>query len=269
VLADGKAPPRRAVLIALVVVLVLAVAGGAAYAVAKRNSSSTTAASAPAAASPAAAAAADTALAGTVNLRLADLPPGWSQAPLAQATVRPPVAPAAAQADATNAMASCLGTSYAVVSGLFDGGSLPGQTSLVQSPVFQDPTGSALEMGSRTMTLTSPGQVQALDGVFTSPKFVGCYQQYMGALVAGAVAGATAQVQAVTLPEPPAVQSYGVVTTYTIPGSGTEVVGDAYMLGGRSVSILQPTTNGPAVPGGVFTEAYDAVSGRVSAAASR
>jgi hypothetical protein len=105
--------------------------------------------------------------------------------------------------------------------------------------------------------------------VFTSPKFVGCYQQYMGALVAGAVAGATAQVQAVTLPEPPAVQSYGVVTTYTIPGSGTEVVGDAYMLGGRIVSILQPTTNGPAVPGGVFTEAYDAVSGRVSAAASR
>ena len=91
----------------------------------------------------------------------------------------------------------------------------------------------------------------------------------MGALAAGAVPGATAQVQSVTLPQPSGVQSYGVVTTYTIPGSGTEVVGDAFMLGGRIVSILQPTTNGPAIPGDVFTQAYDAVSGRVSAAANR
>ena len=105
--------------------------------------------------------------------------------------------------------------------------------------------------------------------VFTSPTFASCYQQYVGALVAGAVPGATAVAQSVTLPQPTSVQSYGMVTTYTIPGVGTEVVGDAYLLGGRIVSVLQPTTNGPAVPGDVFTQAYDAVSGRMSAAAGR
>ena len=140
---------------------------------------------------------------------------------------------------------------------------------MVQSPIFQSPTGSALQMGSRTMTLTSAGQVQALDALFASPKFVGCYQQYVQALVAGAAPGAVAQVQSVTLPQPSSVQSYGVVTTYVIPGAGTEVVGEAYMLGGRLVSVLQPTTNGPAVPGDVFTQAYDAMSGRMSAAAGR
>jgi hypothetical protein len=119
------------------------------------------------------------------------------------------------------------------------------------------------------MTLASPAQVQALDGLFTNPKFDACYQQYLGTLAAGAVPGATAQVQPVSLTAPTGVQAYGVVTTYTLPGSGAEVVGDAFMLGGRVVSVLQPSTNGPAIPGNVFSPAYDAVVGRVAAAAHR
>ena len=63
--------------------------------------------------------------------------------------------------------------------------------------------------------------------------------------------------------------TYGVVSTYTVPGSGTEVVGDAYLFGGRVVSVIQPTTDGAAIPAGVFAPAYDAVSGRVAAAASK
>ena len=102
-------------------------------------------------------------------------------------------------------------------------------------------------MGSRTMTLTSPGQVQAVEPVFTNPKFDACYQQYLSALAVGAVAGATVAVQPVTLGAPTGVQTYGVVSTYTIPGAGTEVVGDAFILGGRAVTILQPSTNGPAI----------------------
>ncbi len=267
VLATAKKQPNRAAVIALVAALVLVLVGGAAYVLSKRNSASTS--TAPAPASSAASAAADTALAGSINLRLADLPSGWTQAAPAQAVVRPPVAPAVAQADATNSMASCLNTSYSVVAGLFSAGSLPNQTSLVQSPTFQSAAGSTVEMGSKTMTLASPGQVQALDAVFTNPKFDACFQQYAGAVAAGAVPGATAAVQPVTLTGPTGVQAYGVVTTYTLPGAGTEVVGDAYMLGGRVVSILTPSTNGPAIPGDVFSPAFDAVAGRVAAAAGK
>ncbi len=140
---------------------------------------------------------------------------------------------------------------------------------MAQSPTFLSAAGSSLEMGSKTMTLASPGQVEALDGIFTNPKFDGCYQQYASALAAGTVSGGAAQVQPVTLSGPTGVQAYGVVTTYTLPGSGTEVVGDAYLLGGRVVSILQPSTSGAAIPGDVFTPAFDAVAGRVAAASSR
>jgi len=248
----------------LVVLLVVALVGGAGYVISKRNSSSST--SPPAPPSSASSTSADTALAGSINLRLSDLPAGWTEAPPAQAVVRPPVAPAVTQADATNTMASCLNTSYAIVSGLFDGGSLPNETSLVQSPAFLSAAGSSFEMGSKTMTMASTGEVQALNSVFTNPKFPACYQQYMGALAAGAVPGATVQVQPVTLGGPAGVQAYGIVSTYALPGAGTEVVGDAYMLGGRVVSILQPSTNGPAIDSSVFTPAFDAVAGRVATA---
>jgi len=261
---DGTGSRRgRGSKIALVVLLVLVLAGGGYYFMSKRNSSTppapTTAATAPGSATTA-----DTALAAAINLRLTDLPSGWTVAPPAQAVVRPPVAPAVIQAAAVNTMAACLNSSYSVVSGLFGSGSLPGETSLVASPTFQSAAGSAFEMGSKTMTLASPGQLQAVEPVFTNPKFDACYQQYLSALVVGAVAGSTVVIQPVTLGAPTGVKSYGVVSTYTIPGRGTEVVGDAFILGGRVVSILQPSTNGPAIDSSVFTPAYNAVASRVA-----
>jgi hypothetical protein len=243
----------------LVVLLVVVVAVGAGYLISKKSSSTPT--TAPAVVSPGIT---DTALATSINLRLADLPPGWQVAPPAQAVVRPPVATAAAQASATNAMAACLGDSYAVVSGLFDSGSLPGQTSLVQSQVFQSAAGPSFEMASRTATLASATQVQALDSVFTNPKFDACYLQYRTSLGQAAVAGTTVAVQPVTLTAPRGVSSYGVVTTYTVPGAGTQVVGDAYLLGGRVVTVIQPSTSGAAIPSDVFGPAYNAVAGRVA-----
>ena len=268
VLAGAGKKSNRTSLLLLVGILVVALVGGGAYVLSKKNSTTSTPPSAPAGPSPASAAAADTALAGAINLRLADLPTGWSAAAPAQAVVRPPVAPAAAQIAASATMGSCLGTSSAVVSGLFGTGSLPGQTSLVQSPTFQSAAGTSFEMGSRTATLTSAGQVQALDALFTNPKFDLCYQQYQTALVTAAVPGSTVQVQPVTLTAPAGVQSYGVVTTYTVPTSGTEVVGDAFLLGGRIVTSLQPTTSGASIPGPVFTPAYAAVAARVARAAA-
>ena len=264
VLAPARPKSSRRNVVILVVLLILVVGGGAAYVISKKSNSTPTAA--PPASVPSATA--DVALAASVNLRLTDLPAGWTQAPAAQAAVRPPVAPVAAQATAANAMASCLTTSYAVVSGLFDSGSLPGQTALVQSPMFESAAGSSLQMASRTTTMTSAGQVQALDAVFANPKFVTCFQQYRTTLAQAVVPGATVAVQAVTLTAPKGVQSYGVVSTYALPGAGTEVVGDAYLLGGRVVTVIQPSTNGGVIPSDVFALAYDSVSGRVAAAAS-
>ena len=51
--------------------------------------------------------------------------------------------------------------------------------------------------------------------------------------------------------------------------ASTEVVGEGYLLGGRTETRLQPSTNGPAIPGGAFTPAYNAVVARVAQAASR
>ena len=266
VLAPSGPTSGRRGLIALVAVLVLVVAG-AGYLLTKKSPSPVTV-TAPVA-NPTTSGAADTVLAGSINLRLTDLPAGWTATQPAQAVVRPPVAPAVAQATATNAMASCLDTSYAVVSGLFASGSLPGQTSLVQSAVFQSAAGSSFEMGSRTTVLSSPGQVQALEGVFTNPKFDLCFQQFHQSLATAAVAGAAVVVQPVTLSSPKGVTTFGVVSTYTVPGSGTQVVGDAYLLGGRIVTIIQPTTDGAAIPSNVFAPAYDAVAARVSASATR
>ncbi|MGA2836432.1 MAG: hypothetical protein ABSF84_07540 [Acidimicrobiales bacterium] len=265
VLADADAPSKRTTRLVLVVILVVVVLGAAGY-LAYERSNTTTATPPPASLTPAQSAAADTVTAGAVNLRLSDLPTGWSEVAPAQAVVRPPVAPAAAQAAAAGTMAACLGTSTAVVSGLFGTGSLPDQTSLVQSPTFQSAAGASFEMSSRTAMLASAGEVQALDNVFTNGKFDLCYLQYQGSLVAAAVPDSSVQVQPVTLTGPAGVQSYGVVSTYTVPGTGTEVVGDAFILGGRVVTELQPSTDGPSIPGAVFTPVFDAVTGRVAAA---
>jgi hypothetical protein len=262
--ASGSKPNRRNLILLVVLLVVVGAAGG--YLISKKNSSTTTTATLPA---PASTAATDTALAESINLRLTDLPAGWTQVPQAQAVVRLPVAPSAAQANAANAMASCLNTSYPVVSGLFAAGSLPGQTSLVQSPMFASAAGTSFEMGSRTTTMTSPGQVRALNAAIASSKLAPCLQGYQSALAQAVVPGATVQTQPVTLPTPTGVATYGVVSTYTLPGIGTEVVGDAFLLGGRVITVIQPSTNGPPIPADVFSPAYGAVAGRVAASVSK
>jgi hypothetical protein len=263
---DGGAKSNRRVMVLLVALILLVVVGGGAYFVSKKSNTPTPAA---APTVPVPTTASDTALATAINLHLADLPTGWTQAPPAQAVVRPPVASVAAQTAATNTMASCLFIPASVVSGLFGSGFLPGQTSLVQSPTFLSPAGSSFEMASRTSTLATTAQVTALEAVLGGPRFTACYQQYAATVAAAAVPGATVAVLPVALTSPAGVRSFGVVSTYTLPGTGTEVVGDAYILGGRVLSVLQPSTNGPAIPGSVFTPAYNAVAGRVAAASRR
>jgi hypothetical protein len=69
------------------------------------------------------------------------------------------------------------------------------------------------------------------------------------------------------LAAPTGVKAFGYVTTFTIPGQGTQVVGQAFMVGGRVETTIRPSTNGPAVPSDAFGSAYTAIVGRVATAA--
>ena len=103
-------------------------------------------------------------------------------------------------------------------------------------------------MSSRTATVASASQIRGLHGVLSSSRFVPCFGQYQSALAAAAIPGSTAQVQPVTLGGPSGVTSFGVVTTVASPSQGTEVVGDAFILGGRVLTVLQPVTTGAPIP---------------------
>ncbi len=176
------------------------------------------------------------------------------------------MAPVRAQAQANQALAACLGVSYQTVAGLFDDATLPGQTGAARSLTFQSGSSPNVQMYSLATVLGSTAQVQQLEVPFTNPNFATCFGQYQSSLVAAAAPGATAQVQAVTLSAPAGVTAYGYLTTLTIPNQGSEVIGEAFMLGGRIETLLSPVTNGPSVPSAAFTPAFNAVAARMAAA---
>jgi len=249
----------------LLVALVVVVAGIAYFVVKKNNNTTTTTTSVPGL-SPTAA---DAALAASVNLRQTDLPAGWVPSTTAAQPARPPVAPAAAQGQASRALAQCLGVPVTTVTGLFSGVALPGQTGSATSPVFQSPAAPTVRMYSATRVMTTATQAKALATPFADASFVSCYAAYQSSVAAAAVPGSTAQVQTVPLSAPTGVQSFGYLTTLTIPNQGSEVVGQAFIIGGRIESTLEPTTGGPPVPTTAFTPAYNAVAGRVALAINK
>ncbi len=260
----AKSGPNRTLVTVALVVLIVVVLGGIGYLLTRKSNPTTTTPPTVAPVVPAPAAA-DAALAATINLRLTDLPAGWTRAPV-PAVTRMESAPPTAQAAAVRTFASCLGTGIATVSGLFGTGQLPGQTATVDSPAFQSAVGPSFQMASRTTTVASASQISGIGGILAGNNFVACFGQYQSALAAAAVPGSTVQVQPVTLGAPPGVTSFGVVTTIASPSQGTEVVGDAYMFGGRVLSRLQPVTAGAPIPPSVFTPAYQAMANRVAAA---
>jgi hypothetical protein len=267
--AGGKSGPsgknNRTAVLLLVGLLVVVVAGGAIYYVKKHNNNTSTPSVTPTTAPTSAAA--NLALAGSINLRQTDLPAGWSRAPVAGQAQRPPVTPPAALATAVQALSSCLGQPPAVVSGLFGSGALPGQEAAVRSPTFASGADPGIQMVSTTAVLGTAAEAQTAAAAFAAPNFATCYAQFQSATIAATVPGATAAVQTVTLAAPTGVKSYGYVTTFTLPGQGTEVVGEGYMLGGRTETRLEPSTNGPAIPASAFTPAYNAVVARVAQSA--
>jgi hypothetical protein len=151
-----------------------------------------------------------------------------------------------------------------VVSGLFGQAGVPGQTAVVRSPSLEEGADPGIQMVSQSTVMQTTGDAQNLTAPFLNPNFATCYGQFQSSLVSAAVPGSTAQVQTVQLPTPVGVKAFGYLTTYTIPNQGSEVVGQAFLIGGRVETVLEPSTNGPAVPSGPFESAYHAVIGRLA-----
>ena len=103
-------PPARntRLLVVLFVALLVVIAAIVYFVVKKNNNTTTTTTTAPGLS----AAAQDAALAATVNLHQTDLPAGWVPSSTTGQPARPPVAPAAAQSQATSALAQCLGVQH-------------------------------------------------------------------------------------------------------------------------------------------------------------
>ncbi len=259
---DAPRPRRNSRLVVLSVAL-LAVIGGIAYLVASRNSSSPSKSLAPVTPLPTTVAP-DTTLVNTIILRVADLPPGWAQAAPSTPLLRLPVASPTAEAQATRTLSSCLNLPVAATTGLFAGGALPGQTATSTSPTFVQTADTGIQMHSTTTALGTASEAQSFAVPFENPDFIPCYGQFERTVAAAAVPGAIASVQAVTLPPPAGVKSFGFITTVT-SSQGTQLYGQAFLIGGRLVTDVMPATNGPEIPSSDFASAYDAIGARMSA----
>ena len=179
----------------LLVVALVVVVAGIAYFVVKRNNNTSTTSTTVSGLST------DAALAASINLRQTDLPAGWA-ATTSTGQARPPVAPAAAQAQASQTLAQCLSVPVGTVTGLFAGTGLAGQTASATSPVFESAADPTVQMHSVTRVMAAASQAAALAVPFSNPNFVTCYTAYQTSLVAATDAGSTAQVQAVSLVAP-------------------------------------------------------------------
>jgi hypothetical protein len=265
--ADKPAAGRNRNMVVLLVVLALVVVGGAAYYVVKKHNNSTTTAPTVVAPTTPSSTAAAVATAAAINLRQSDLPTGWSRSTGAGPVVVPATAPPATQVLAERTFATCTTQSVATVAGLFGTGGLSGEVTEVRSPLFQSGTSPVVQMVSTTKVMATPAEAQAAAAPFASPAFVSCYARYQTTLAQAVAPGATAQVEPVALTAPAGVHSYGYLTTITVPGKASVILGQAYIIGGRTVTVLEPSTNGPVIPSADFNPPYTAISQRVAAAA--
>ena len=258
-----RAAARRQTLVLLVVLLVVVVGAGA-YLLSRRSSSSTTATTTAPAAAPAPSSNADLSLAQSVNLRLADLPAGWEVAP-APAVVAPTAAEGRARTAALPSLASCLGVSAPVVGQLFGGEVPPTVSATAASPTFAQASDPAIQMHSTAAVMRTAAEAQATLAPFASANFISCFTQFETSVFSVLAPGTTVSVSEVTLTAPTGVTVYGYLSTVAVPGQGTSVVGNGYLVGGRVVATIDPLTNGPPVPSSAFNPAFNAMSGRIAA----
>ena len=245
----------------LIALLVVILAAGGLY-LANRNSNSTTTSTTTATTATTGTTSPnvqDKALAASINLRLADLPAGWTVASGSSAANQAPSEASVAT------FASCLGLPTATVDQLFGEATQSDVSATAASPVFAAPADPTILMQSHTNVVQTAADVTADAAPYARPNFVTCYQTFQSSNAPAGAAGATAQVTQVSLAAPAGVSAYGYLTTFTIPGQGTKIVGDAFIFGGRIEATLSPSTSGEPVPSAAFSSAYSAMVARVAA----
>jgi hypothetical protein len=200
-------------------------------------------------------------LAASINVRASDLPAGWS--PTTAAASTPPAALPNARRKAAQAFAACTGQPSAVAAGWLGLGAFPGQIATATSPTLASGSAPTLQIVSTTRVLRSAAQVRSLAALIASPSFATCFGQYQVSAVAVPI---TAQAQSVALSAPAGAEVYGYLTTFTPSDQKAEVVEDAFIIGGRTATVLQASAAGLSVPSADFASAYGAVMSRVVAA---
>jgi hypothetical protein len=201
-------------------------------------------------------------LAASINVQASDLPGGWGVT--AAVGSAPPVALPSVRLKAALSLADCVKQPSAVVEGWFGPASSPGQIAAVTSDTFQSGSAPAVQIFSTTKVMRSAARARALAAVVGAPNFATCFGQYQVAAVAVPI---TAEVEVVELSAPTGVEVYGYSTIFTLSDQQSEVVDDAFIVGGRTATVLQSSTTGLSVPPADVRSAYDAVVRRVAQAA--
>ena len=178
----------------------------------------------------------DVAKAAAVNLRLTDLPAGFTEQALPP--IGSPPASVPRRRKALGTMASCLDVPLSSVQGWFGTGPFPQQITVVRSPTFGDPTVPTVQMFSSTaLVAASDSTSAAQEAALGSPKFPACYGQYQVAALAVPVTG---QVPTFPLTAPSGTKAYGFLTMFTLADGATELVGEAFILGSGVTTRSKP-----------------------------
>lgn len=252
---------RRTTLFVAIGVVVAALVGGGIY---LGINSSGNAAVAPTPTTTPSPPSADQQLANSINLRLTDLPAGWARVPPAGSSLTP--AQKRAQAKVVDQFASCLGMSDAFIGGLF--GNLPqtDQAAAGNSPTFATASSPATIVGSHTTVVKTAADATADAVPFTKPNFASCFGQFQNASAAVQVSGGTAQTSEFALFAPTGVGTYAYTTTTTLPGQGTILAENIFMIGGRTETGLTFQTAGTTVSSDAVDSAYTAMVQRIAGA---
>jgi hypothetical protein len=253
---------RRTLFVAIGTVVAVLIAGGVYLATNSSGNAAVSTTTPSTAAPPSAPPSADQQLANSINLRLTDLPAGWARVPPAGSSLTP--TQKRAQAKVVDQFAGCLGMSDAFIGGLF--GSLPqtDQVAAGDSPTFATASSPATIVGSHTTVVKTAADATADAVPFTKPNFTSCFSQFQNASAAVQVSGGTAQTSEFALFAPTGVSTYAYTTTTTLPGQGTILAEDIFMIGGHTETGLTFQTDGTSVSSDAVDSAYTAMVQRVA-----
>jgi hypothetical protein len=252
---------RRTLFVAIGTLVAVVIAGAVYLATNNSGTASVSPTTTPRTAPPSA----DQQLVNSINLRLTDLPAGWTRVPPIGSALTP--AQKRSQAQAVDQFAGCLGMPQTFIGGLFGTLAQKDQSAAGDSPTFAGAATATTIAQSHTTVVKTATDATADAVPFTKSNFTSCFSQFQNASASAQVSGGTAQTATATLfPPPTGVGAYGFVTTSTLPGHGSVVTEIIFMIGGRSETGLTLQATGTSIAPDVVNSAYSAMVQRIAAA---